>query len=338
MFSCTGISIDATDASSVNGRTLEFGMPLDISLSFIPRNTTFNTMTTMGKGMSYTSKYASIGICCFDYPALIDGINEQGLSCGVFYFSGYASYSKVTKRNHKKALSPIDFCNWILTQFATLDEVKNAIKKVIITDAIVATPELLKKWGNRQIPLHYVVYDNTGKSIVIEPLDGELKVYDNPIGVVTNSPTFDWHMTNLNNYVILSPYSSEIQSFGEIKLSPLSLGSGMLGLPGDFTSPSRFVRAAFFSQHAVPVTTSSAAVDLTFHILNQFDVPKGSVRQKANSSIECDYTLMTSVKNSKTLQYFYRTYTDQTIKFIRLHDFDLKGKSIKTMKIDGTSN
>ena len=341
MFSCTGIVINATDSSSVNGRTLEFGMPLDISLSFIPRSTIFNTMTTVGEGLSYTSKYASIGISSFDYPALIDGINEKGLSCGVFYFSGYASYSKVTKRNHKKALSPIDFCNWILTQFATLDEVKNAIKSVIITDSIVVTGEVLKKWGNRQLPLHYIVYDNSGKSIVIEPLEEGLKVYDNPIGVITNSPTFDWHMTNLNNYVNLSPYGSQSQTLGEIKLNPLGLGSGMLGLPGDFTPPSRFVRAAFFSLNATPVGSSQEAVNLTFHILNQFDVPKGSVRQKMNDSIQCDYTLMTSVKNSKTLQYFYRTYDDQTIKFIKLEDFDLNSKSIKTKKIDevqATSN
>ncbi len=335
-FGCTGILIQATDLSSVNGRTLEFGIPLDVSLSFIPRNYYFDVKTTLGSGMSYTSKYAAIGTSCFDYPALIDGINEKGLSAGVFYFSGYASYSKLTQRNHSKALSPIDFCNWILTQFATLEEVKDALSSVIITESIVVTGEVLKKWGNRQLPLHYIVYDRSGKSIVIEPLLEGLKVYDNPIGVITNSPTFDWHLTNLNNYVNLSPYGTASNPLGEMQLHSLGLGSGMLGLPGDFTPPSRFVRAAFFSKHAVAVASSSNAVDLTFHILNQFDIPKGSVRQKENASVECDYTLMTSVKNAETIEYFYRTYADQRIKFLRLHDFDLNAKLIKNMKIDGT--
>jgi choloylglycine hydrolase len=91
--------INAKDLSSVNGRTLEFGIPLDISLTFIPRNYSFEVKTPLGSGMNYTSKYAAVGICCFDYPGLIDGINEKGLSAGIFYFSGYASYSKLTKDN-----------------------------------------------------------------------------------------------------------------------------------------------------------------------------------------------------------------------------------------------
>lgn len=335
VFACTGILLNAKDHSSVNGRTLEFGMELDLNLTFIPRSHAFHVKTTSGNGMSYTSKYAAVGVTCFDYPALIDGINEKGLSAGVFYFSGYASYSKLTRRNQSKALSPIDFCNWILTQFATLQEVKDALESVIITDSIVATGEVLKHWGNKQLPLHFVVYDKSGKSIVIEPLDGRLKVYDNPIGVITNSPTFDWHMTNLNNYVNLTPFSTATHPFGDIKLHPFGLGSGMVGLPGDFTPPSRFVRAAFFSQNAVPVTTSSAAVDLTFHILNQFDIPKGTVRQKEKNGTEDDYTLITTVKNSRTLEYFYRSYADQRVKFIKLRDFNLNGKSIKSMRIEG---
>jgi len=335
IYGCTGILINATDNASVNGRTLEFSIPLDLSLTFIPKNITFDTKTPLGKGLSYTSKYAAIGICCFDYPALIDGINEKGLSAGIFYFSGYASYTPLTKKNFSKALSPIDFCNWILTQFSTIDEVKSALKSVIITDLILLTGEVLEKWGNKKIPLHFIVYDSNGKSIVIEPLAEGLKVYDNPIGVITNSPTFDWHMTNLNNYVTLSPYGSEVNPLGDIKLYPLGVGSGMIGLPGDFTPPSRFVRAAFFSQHAVPVRTSSDAVDLTFHILNQFDIPKGSVRQKDQTIGECDYTLMTSVKNSETIEYFYKTYADQSIKYMRLKDFDLNSTKIKSIKMDG---
>lgn len=329
LFGCTGILIQAKNNTIVNGRTVEFGVPLDINLAVIPRNFSFTGKTPLGDGKSYKAKYAAVGIYGFDDVVLMDGMNEKGLVAGAFYFSGYANYVQVTKKNQGKALSPADFTNWILTQFASLAEVKEALQTVIIA------PTVLNGWGPTPPPMHYIVYDKTGRSIVIEPLNGALKVYDNHLGAMSNSPTFDWQVTNLSNYMNLTPLNAAPQKLRNVSLAPFGQGTGMIGLPGDFTPPSRFVRASFFSTTAAPVANSDEAVDQTFHILNQFDIPKGIVREEEGKMVGYDYTLFTSVKNPETLEYFYRSYDNQTIQFIDLRQFDLNAPTIKKMKVQG---
>lgn len=329
VFACTGLLLQADDQSSVNGRTVEFGIPLDMSVAVIPRNMSFTGQTPLGGGLKYTSKYAAVGVYCFDDPVLMDGMNEAGLVASAFYFPGYASYAKVTKANQSKAISPVEFPHWVLTQFATLNEVKEALKTVVIA------PTIFKTWGNTPPPMHYIVYDKSGKSIVIEPLEGALTVYENELGVITNSPTFDWHMTNLNNYINLSPYNAESHKLRSFAFQTFGQGSGLGGLPGDFSPPSRFVRAAFFSALAIPPKNAKEAVDQIFHILNQFDIPIGSVREKGKRKTFYDYTMVTAVKSPKTLEYFYRSYDNQAIQSVSLSQFDLNAKSIKTRKIEG---
>ncbi|MCH9754048.1 MAG: linear amide C-N hydrolase, partial [Alphaproteobacteria bacterium] len=184
-------------------------------------------------------------------------------------------------------------------------------------------------------PMHYIVYDKSGRSIVIEPLGESLVVYENGLGVITNSPTFDWQLTNLSNYINLSPYNINSLQLRNFKLEPFGQGTGMIGLPGDFTPPSRFVRAAFFSSAATPCENSEEALEQTFHILNQFDIPKGIVRQRERGEISYDHTLLTSVKDPQALKYFYRSYHNQAIQYIDLHQFDLNAKTIKAIKVQG---
>ena len=127
----------------------------------------------------------------------------------------------------------------------------------------------------------FFIQDRSGKSIVIEPVGGTLKVHDAPLGIMTNAPTYDWHMTNLQNYVNLSVKDVEGAKIGPVALAAFGSGSGLHGMPGDFTPPSRFVRAAIYSQSAAPNGTAEDAVLSAFHILNQFDIPKGSVQNSA---------------------------------------------------------
>ena len=335
LFCCTGIYLKASDNSIVNGRTIEFGTSLDMSLAIIPRNYTFTQKSTSVDPMNYKSVYAAAGVYCFDEPRLIDGINEMGLCIGAFYFSGFAKYAKITQKNCKHALSPIDFSNWILTNFASIEQVKEAIKEVVISDDILIPGAVLKDWKGGQPPLHYIVYDKFDNCIVIEPFGDSLKVYENKLGVITNSPSFDFHLTNLNNYVNLSPKNVETNKLGDYLLKSFSQGSGMLGLPGDFTSPSRFIRAAFFSAGALTPFNSSEAVDQTFHILNQFDIPKGSISQEIRGKIYYDFTMLTTVKDTKNLESFFKSYKNQATQLIKLDTFDFNSKTIKTMKIDG---
>lgn len=327
---CTGIKLVAKDGSIVHGRTLEFGRKVDIDVAVVPRGYEFVGTTPQGKGITYKSKYGAVGAITFGEVALLDGLNEKGLAVGTFYFPGFAGYTPLTSENQSKALSSAQFPNWILTQFATIEEVKAALPNVVIV------PTVTKGWGTDAAPFHYIVYDKSGKSLVIEPVDGKLLTYENNLGVITNDPGFDWHMINLRNYLHFSSVNAKPLTIDGVVLNPLGQGSGMVGLPGDFTPPSRFVRAAIFSTVAIPSANAAEAVFQAFHILNQFDIPVGVAREVAsNGIIYSDQTLMTCVRNPQSLNYFFRTYEDQTIKFVDLNKFDLNAKAVKRANLNG---
>jgi len=319
----------AKDGSVVHGRTLEFGTQLESSVAVVPRGYRFTGTTPQGPGLAYTAKYGAVGALLQGNLLLMDGLNEKGLSVGTFYFPGYASYTPINKQNQAKALSPIDFPNWILTQFATVDEVKAALKHVVIAPTVIST------WGTVPPPFHYIVYDKMGNSVVIEPLDGGLVYEDNPLGVFTNSPTFDWQMTNLRNFINLRTVNVPPLKIGNLTLAPFGQGSGMVGLPGDFTPPSRFVRAAVFSYTAIPAANADAAILQVFHILNQFDIPVGVAREVTEDTVHTDYTMVTCARDPQALKYYFKTYEDQTIRMINLASFDLNAKAIKQASTSG---
>lgn len=327
-FSCTGIQIKTKDGAYVNGRTVEFGIPLNIAALIVPRNYEFKgTLPDGSTGLVYKAKYAAVGGNMFGEPAISDGLNEKGLSIGAFYFPGYAAYAGVTPYNKKNALSPTQFANWILTQFATVNEVKEGIKSVVI---VGTTPP---GWPSLP-PFHYVVYDQSGKCIVIEPIKGKLKVYDNSLGVMTNSPGFDWHIINLSNYINLSPLNAPSVNIDGLKINALGQGSGLRGMPGDFTSPSRFVRATIFSATAVLSDNPEQAVLQTFHILNQFDIPVGAVRDIVQNTMHPEYTMATTVKDPTDLKYYYKTFQDQNIRMIDLKEVNLNANKLTTISMN----
>jgi choloylglycine hydrolase len=326
---CTGIKLIARDGALVHGRTLEFGVPVDITTAVIPRDYTFHSTTPSGPGLLYKSKYAAVGASAFGDPALMDGLNEKGLAVGTFYFPTFAGYAQMTPENRTKALSPVGFANWILTQFASVAEVKTALSQVVIV------PTIGKGWGPAPPPFHYIVFDKMGECLVIEPLDGKLVTYENKLGVFTNSPNFQWHMTNLRNFINMSPFNMKPITWNGVKLESFGQGSGMVGIPGDFTPPSRFVRAAIFSVTAFPADNANDAIFQLFHILNQFDIPLGVAREKVGDMIYSDKTQLTCARDPQALKYYFKSYDDQTIKVIDLKHFDLNAKTIKSLNITG---
>lgn len=329
---CTGIMLKTKDNAIVHGRTLEFGIDIDTSIAVVPRHYSFVGETPMGKGMHYTSKYAAVGAISFKDLNILDGLNEKGLAVGAFYFPTYAQYTPETVQNQAKALSPGDFPNWLLTQFATVAEVRKAIE----SGAVVITPTVMAGWGPQTPPFHYVVYDKSGASIAIEPLGGKLVVSNNPIGVFTNSPTFDWHMTNLRNYISLNTHNVPEITWDGQTFQQFGQGNGMIGLPGDFTPPSRFVRAAIFSVTATPAKNADEGIQQVFHILNNFDIPVGIARSVSQGVTYTDSTLMTAARDPQGLRYYYKSYEDQTIRMVQLKKFDLNAKTIKLLSTKST--
>lgn len=326
---CTGIKLVAKDGAIVHGRTLEFGRKIEMSVAFIPRGYAFKGTTPKGEGLSYTAKYAALGGIAFNAPSILDGINEKGLSIGVFYFPGFAGYTDTTSENQSKSLSPLEFGNWVLTQFASVDEVKAALKDVVIS------PTVDNHWGTAPPPFHYIVIDKKGNGLVIEPINGELKTYENKLGVFTNSPTFDWHMTNLRNYINLKAVNTPPLVIDGVEFASFGQGAGLVGLPGDFTPPSRFVRAAIFEVAGIPVENAEKAVFQAFHILNQFDIPVGAVREVIDGVTYTDFTMFTSVRDPQALKYYFKDYENSAIRVVDFSKFDPNGKKILSTEIGG---
>jgi choloylglycine hydrolase len=315
-FACTGLSLKAKDGGAVRGRTLEFGFPLQSNVLVVPAGKEMTgTLPGGGKGLSYTTRYGLVGANALGLPVIVDGINDQGLSVGLFYFPGYAKYTPLTAENAKRAIAPHEFGMWVLANFATVDEVRKGIEDIVV----VPTPAAgLGSAEGIVPPAHFFIQDKSGKSIAIEPVDGTLKVHDAPLGVMANAPTYDWHMTNLANYLNLSVDDIESKQLGAVKLEAFGAGSGLLGLPGDFTPPSRFVRAAIYSQSAPADEKADDAVLSAFHLLNQFDLPKGSVVSSAVGGKMSDITEWTSVADLKNLRFYFRTFDDQSIRMVDL--------------------
>jgi choloylglycine hydrolase len=191
--------------------------------------------------------------------------------------------------------------------------VKKAVKDVVLV------PTELKGLG-AVAPAHFFIRDRNGKSIAVEPIGGKLKVYNAPLGVMTNSPGYDWHMTNLRNYINLTPDEVNEAKLGKVTLPTFGTGAGLVGLPGDFTPPSRFVRAAVFSANAAPTDNADDAVLAAFHILNQFDIPKGSVKTGPAGHVGDEITEWTAVSDLKNLRWYFRTREDQTIRMVDLKE------------------
>jgi choloylglycine hydrolase len=330
---CTGIRLTAQDGTVVRGRTLEFGFDLKSNIIMVPRGFERVGITPDGKpGMKWNAKYASLGANGVDLPYIFDGLNEKGLAVGTFYFPTSTEYMPYTPADAAKTIAPWQVNSYLLENFGTVDEVRQNIDKILVPSVV------FEAWGFAP-PIHYVVYDATGKSIVIEYSGGKLHVFDNPLGVITNSPAFDWHMTNLRNYVNFSMNNvPPVKLSSGVTLEPIGQGTGMLGLPGDFTPPSRFVRAVAFSQSVLPSATADDAVLELFHILNDFDIPKGAARdgqKDSHGNIEADYTLWTSVCDLKTMRFYFRTYENSQIRMVELTKMKLNGKDMVTIPMAG---
>ena len=315
---CTGGALTAADGSVVVGRTLEFGQPLDSQIAIWPAGSRFSGSSTSGAPLRYRSRYGFVGATAATHSdMLIDGLNEKGLNVGLFYFPGYAQYTPAAQARSGRILAPAQITAWILGNFATTEEVKAQIGSIDLT------PQVMDLIGI--VPdMHIKVQDAAGRSIVIEPRGGRLVVHDNPTRVLTNAPTFDWHLTNLNNYVTLmqaypAPKTIGAPGAGQITLKPFGMGGGGAGLPGDFTPPSRFVRMVYFTQGAAqPANANQAAFNL-FHILNNFDIPYGVTQPpKGTSETDADFTTWTSVSDLKQLRFSWRTYGDPQVKTVDL--------------------
>jgi choloylglycine hydrolase len=326
---CTGITLIAADGSVVRGRTMEFGEPLESDVILIPRGIALAGTTTDGtdSGLQWTAKHAAAGVNGAGLPIIIDGLNEHGLGAGTFYFPGFADYQQIAADERALVLAPWQVVTWALTNFATVAEVRAALPGVRVGNVVFAAWNIVP-------PFHYVFTDATGATMTVEYVAGELAIFDNALGVLTNSPPFDWHMTNLRNYIGITPDPQQGVRLDGIDLDPLSNGGNLFGMPGDFSSPSRFVRAVVFTQMTPPAATGQDAMRQGFHILDNFDIPEGAVPEPAGSEPPYEITEWTTMSNLTGRIFAIWTSDNRDIRTLDLNTIDLDGSAIRTFSLD----
>ena len=322
---CTGLTVKAQDGTLVRARTMEFGAALQSDIIVVPRGYHFAAAEGAPEAIQWNGKFAFVATNPLGMPSAVDGVNEKGLSGGIFYFPGYASFPEPNAT--KTSLGPWDAITYALSLASTAEEAAQLVIQAGVSSFVVS------QWGITP-PTHYVFTDATGSSVVLEFTAAGPHVFSNPLGVITNAPTYNWHMTNLSNFVGLTELSPAPEKVGSIVVNTFGQGAGMRGLPGDFTPPSRFVRAVAFSATALPSATAEDAILTAFHLLNNFDIPKGSTRSMGNGKETAEYTEWTSASDMTHRRFYVRTYKDSGIRMVDLMRCNLDAKDIITIKLD----
>jgi choloylglycine hydrolase len=327
---CTAFRTKASDGGVLYARTMEFGSDLKSNLVVIPRGYKFVGVTASGKpeGMVWTAKYASAGANSHNLAMHTDGLNEKGLAGGLLYFPGFAEYSDAGPGDSKATLASWQLLSWMLSSFASVEEVKSALPHIKVSKAVWPVLGIVP-------PLHLIVHDASGASTVIEYVKGgRLTVYDNPLGVLTNSPAFDWHLTNVRNFLGLRAYNQRPVEYSGVRFSPIGLGSGMMGLPGDGAPPSRFIQAVAYSQTMIPAKTAEEGVKYAFHTLNKFDIPYGSSRSLVDGKTQVEWTQFSAVSDLKNKRYYIRTFDNNQIYVLDLKDEDLNAREPRVISLN----
>ena len=324
---CTGISLTAQDGSHVVARTVEWAAtPMQCGYVVAPRGHMHQSYTPTGEnGLKYSGIYGYVGIYTEYEPFVVEGVNETGLSAGLFFFPNYGDYAPYNAKLNANTLCDMQFVSWVLSQFSSIDQVKDAIKKINLVT-------LNSKIG----AVHWRIAEPNGRMVVLEIVGGVPNFYENTLGVLTNAPGFRWHMTNLNNYINIEPGTAPDKTIKSgITLKSLGHGSDNLGLPGDFTSPSRFVRAAFFQTTSPIWSNGFETVTQAFHILNNFDIPVGS--QHAFNEIPKGLpsaTQFTAATDQKAMRFYYRTAWNSNIRCIDLMNIDFHKVKFQSHPLD----
>lgn len=325
---CTGITLKSKDGHTVVARTIEWGgSDLNSRYVIVPRGYRQQSLLPGGQtdGMAFAARYGYVGLAVEQESFVAEGLNEAGLSAGLFYFPAYGQYEAYDPAAKASTVADLQLVSWLLGECATVDEVKEAVGKVHVVQI-----------DPRASTVHWRFTDRTGRQVVLEIVDGgQLRFYENTLGVLTNSPDLPWHLTNLNNYVNLFPGPAPSQQLGSVELRQFGAGSGFLGLPGDVTPPSRFVRAAFYQASAPQQDTAEQSVLQGFQILNNFDIPVGI--EFAGGKVPADIpsaTQWTSATDIAGGRIYFRTMYDSRIRCIDLNGIDFARTRYRAVPMD----
>lgn len=315
---CTALCIKSEEGKVFFGRNMDLAYSFNQSPIFFPRNYQYEDKAT-NETISIKKAILGMGTVIDNHPALAEAMNEKGLACAGLNFARYAYFeSKPTPG--KTNVTPYDFILWVLSSHESVEEVEENIKNIEIIDIPINQ--------NTPIPtLHWMITDRSGKSIVVEKTKNKFIVHQNPVNVMTNDPTFDWHVTNLNEYMKLKPEHPKTVTWGEKELKGLGIGAGTLGMPGDFSSVSRFVRIAYLRAHMPVIKDDATAITQFFHMLDFVKMVRGGVITEEGQE---DLTLYSSCMDLTQGIYYYKTYENNRINVVSMANEILDGSELKT--------
>lgn len=308
---CTAVTYRTKD--HYFGRNLDMEYSYNEAVTVTPRNYEFSFRKT---GI-IKNHFAMIGMAHISegYPLYYDATNEKGLSIAGLNFPQNADYKPYC--DGKDNVAPFEFIPWILGQCATVSEAEKLLKRI----------NLLNESFSEKLPLtplHWIISDRE-RSVALESVKSGIKVYDNPVGVLTNNPVFDYHMFNLNNYMRLTNGEPENTFGGKLELKTYSRGMGAVGLPGDASSASRFVKAAFVKMNSVSGDSEGESVSQFFHILKAVEMQRGCVQLGKDIY---EITVYSSCCNTDRGIYYYTTYDNGSICAVDMHKEDLQGSTL----------
>lgn len=313
---CTDLRLIRLPSMHVSARTLDFAIELHSQVRVVPRGQQWSAVST-GNDVPTLTWTNTLGFVAMDAlgfdDKFADGLNEAGLSVGTLWLPETTLPTTPPETGTALAIDFVSIAGWLLGTCSTVEDVKKAIASVQVWNAPVKlmwpegrpvpTPmQSLMDWAPTE---HLAIHDAHGGDIVIEFAGGGMHVYDNPVGVLTNSPTFDWHLTNLRNYVGLTNVNANPVTLAGFTVAPTGNGTGLAGLPGDVTPPSRFVRATVLAEVVTSATDARDAVNQAFHSLDLVSVPRHVVA-------EGDYTQWSVARDHDNLIYYVRAYDSWT--------------------------
>ncbi len=313
---CTAITFHSGD--HYFGRNLDLEYSYHETVTVTPRNYPFH----FRKMPTLERHFAMIGMAFVQegYPLYYEAVNEHGLGMAGLNFPGNAVYRPEAEGMDN--ITPFEFIPWIVGQCATVGQAREKLERLNLLDSPFSAQLPLS-------PLHWMISDKE-ESIVVESVREGLKVYDAPTGVMTNNPPYDFMGNYLTTFRDLSPDLSENRLAPAVELPVYCQGFGARGLPGDWSSPSRFVRAVFVKQNAFPGEDEGRRVGQFFHLLSAVEMPRGCVRLHPGVS---DMTVYTCCVNQDTGVYYYTTYHNRRISAVDLHREDLEGSQVKSFDL-----
>ena len=331
---CTAVNVIAKDGSVVAGRTMEWAFDMKWELIANPKGTNISMTAPASMKLPATtlaSKYAFVGVApgvLQGSSAYLEGQNEAGLAISGNFLPGFTEYQTVTPQD-KNYVSVMNFGSFILGMFGSVKELRTEIPKYKVWyDASEVKGIPTPPW------LHFVFTDRTGESVIVEFVKGQMVIHENVAGVLTNAPTYDWHLNNVRNYLSLTSTATSSVAVNGANVTEIGQGGGLMGLSADYTPPSRFVRQTYLKQFAYQSANSAEAIQLAGHFLNNVDMPAGVARSTDGKQVVSDYTQWVNLKDLNNNRMKIANYSNRTNYIeIDLNQVFKSGKS-KTWVID----